>query len=245
MPEASTSAEIALVTGANRGIGFEVCRQLGQRGMRVFLAARHAREGSAAVAALQAEGLDVRFLRLDVLLPESIQAMAEQLQREADHLDVLVNNAGAITNWTETASTADLNESHVVLETNLFGPWRLIQRLLPLLRWSENARVVNVSSAAGSHGDPLVGLAAPGGLAPSYAVSKAALNALTSKLAAELAPHVRVNAVCPGLTATFAGAEQAGARPVQAGAAGVVWAATLPKDGPTGGFFRDGQPLPW
>jgi NAD(P)-dependent dehydrogenase (short-subunit alcohol dehydrogenase family) len=133
-----------------------------------------------------------------------------------------------------------------VLEVNLFGAWRLTQALLPLLRESPAGRVVNVSSGAGSHGDPDFGLAVRGGTAAGYGISKAALNALTATLAAELAgTGVLVNAVCPGLTATWPGAESTGARPVAGSAPGVVFAATLPADGPTGGFFRDGQPWPW
>jgi NAD(P)-dependent dehydrogenase (short-subunit alcohol dehydrogenase family) len=132
-----------------------------------------------------------------------------------------------------------------VLDTNLFGVWRVTQAFLELLRGSGRGRIVNVSSGAGSHGEPQFGLSS-GPTAASYAVSKAALNALNSKLAAELdGSGVLVNAVDPGLTATAPGMEAMGARPVHEGAASVVWAATLPDDGPTGGFFRDGKPLPW
>jgi NAD(P)-dependent dehydrogenase (short-subunit alcohol dehydrogenase family) len=131
------------------------------------------------------------------------------------------------------------------METNLFGAWRTTQALLPLLRRSRRGRIVNVSSGAGSHGDPRFGLAAGPGMT-SYAVSKAALNALTVKLALELGEDgILVNAVCPGLTATAPGMEAMGARPVAEGAASVVWAATLPANGPTGGLFRDGRALPW
>jgi NAD(P)-dependent dehydrogenase (short-subunit alcohol dehydrogenase family) len=161
-------------------------------------------------------------------------------------LDVLVNNAAAYVDWTETASGADLEGAHRVVEVNLFGAWRLTQALLPLLRRSPSPRIVNVSSGAGSHEDSAFGLRARGGAAASYGISKAALNALTSTLATELAgTPVLVNAVCPGLTATWPGAESMGARPAAESARGVVWAATLPDGGPTGGFFRDEQPLPW
>ena len=159
---------------------------------------------------------------------------------------MLINNAAAYVDWGETASAADLDAAVGALSTNLLGAWRTTQALLPLLRRSEHPRIVNVSSGAGSHGDEQFGLARRGGAAASYGVSKAALNALTSTFAAELAgTPVLVNAVCPGLTATWPGAEQMGARPVAAGAASVVWAATLPDDGPSGGFFRDGRPLAW
>ena len=133
-----------------------------------------------------------------------------------------------------------------VMNVNLFGPWQLTNALLPLLRASAAPRVVHVSSGAGSHAEPQFGLARRGGMAATYGISKAALNALTATQAAELAETpILVNAVCPGLTATCPGAEQMGARPIADGAASVVWAATLPDDGPTGGFFRDGEPLPW
>ena len=133
-----------------------------------------------------------------------------------------------------------------MLETNLFGSWRLTHALLPLLRRSPSPRIVNVSSGGGSHDDPAFGLRARGGAASSYGISKAALNALTSTLATELAgAPILVNAVCPGLTATWPGAEGMGARGVEESAVGVVWAATLPDCGPTGRFFRDQRPLPW
>jgi NAD(P)-dependent dehydrogenase (short-subunit alcohol dehydrogenase family) len=131
------------------------------------------------------------------------------------------------------------------MEANLFGAWRTTQALLPLLRRSRRGRIVNVSSGAGSHVDARFGLAAVAA-ATSYAVSKAALNALTVKLALELREDgILVNAVCPGLTATTRDLEEVGARPVEEGAASVVWAATLPNSGPTGGFFRDGRTIGW
>lgn len=135
---------------------------------------------------------------------------------------------------------------HTVLETNLFGAWRMTHAFLPLLRMSAHGRVVNVSSGAGSHGDASFGLTTNNGASASYGISKAALNALTVKFAVELADSgVLVNAACPGLTATAPGMEAMGARPVADGARSIVWAATLPDDGPTGGFFRDGQLLAW
>ena len=159
---------------------------------------------------------------------------------------MLINNAAAYVDWTETVSNADLNAAQAVLETNLFGTWRLTQAVLPLLRASTSPRVVNVRSGAGSHDDPAFGLRARGGAAASYGISKAALNALTATLATELADTgILVNSVCPGLTATWPGAQDMGARPVTDGARGVAWAATLPDGGPSGGFFRDTRPLPW
>jgi NAD(P)-dependent dehydrogenase (short-subunit alcohol dehydrogenase family) len=221
---------IALVTGANRGIGREVARQLAVAGHTVFLTARSA---EAAAEAARAAGPDAHPLRLDVTSEADITAVA----RDLSALDVLVNNAAITYDTWQRATDADLDVVREAAETNLYGPWRLTQALLPLLRASPHPRVVNVSSEVAS-------LASMGGGTPAYTSTKAALNALTRMLAAELGPdRVLVNAVCPGWVATDMGGP--GGRPVAEGAASVVWAATLPDDGPTGGFFRDGQPLPW
>ena len=244
--DASSAGAVALVTGGNRGIGLEVCRQLARRGMTVVLAARDPEKGDAAGRALAAEGLDVRPRELDVSSDESVRSLAADVEAELGRLDVLVNNAAGYADWTETASTADLAAAHQVLETTLFGAWRTCQAFLPLLRGSAHGRIVNVSSGAGSHGDPAFGLTTNRGATASYGISKAALNALTAKLGAELeGSGILVNSVCPGLTATAPGMEAMGARPIPEGAASVVWAAVLPDDGPSGGFFRDGKPLPW
>lgn len=240
--------QIALVTGVGRveGIGFEVCRQLGQQGMTVLLTTRDQARAEAVAQPLLAAGLDVHPYALDVTQDASVRALAAQIEQIWGRLDVLVNNAAATADWSELPSTADLAAVHTVLETNLFGPWRTCQVLLPLLRNSPHGRIVNVSSGAGSYGEQQFGLSSNGGATASYGISKAALNALTAKLAAELSGSgILVNAVCPGLTATAPGMEAMGARPVADGAASVVWAALLPDDGPSGGFFRDGQPLPW
>jgi NAD(P)-dependent dehydrogenase (short-subunit alcohol dehydrogenase family) len=212
----------------------------------VILTARTLARGGAAAQALAEEGLDVAFKPLDVADEASVRRLAAELRQEYGRLDVLVNNAGAFADWAEMPSSADLMAAHAVFETNLFGAWRACQAFLPLLRESAHGRIVNVSSGAGSHGDTQFGLATNGGATASYGVSKAALNALTVKLAAELqGDSILANAVCPGLTATYAGAEAMGARPIPEGAASVVWAVTLADDGPTGGFFRGGRPLPW
>ena len=239
------SGTIALVTGAAHGIGLEVCRQLAERGWTVVLTARkleRAQEAAEGLAGLEGK---VHARALDVADDASPRALAADLGWALGRLDVLVNNAGQAADWSETAGTADLREAHAVMEANLFGAWRTTQALLPLLRRSRRGRIVNVSSGAGSHGDPRFGLAA-GAAMTSYAVSKAALNALTVKLALDLREDgILVNAVCPGLTATLPGMDAMGARPVEEGAASVVWAATLPNSGPTGGFFRDGRTIGW
>ena len=224
---------VSLVTGANRGIGREVCSSLAARGHTVLLTARDA-------SAAQAAASDIPGavpLRLDVTDPESIAAAVREVAHRFGKLDVLVNNAAiSYDTWQRTIS-ADLGVVREAAETNLYGPWLLVEEFLPLLRASEHPRIVNVSSEAGS-------LASMGGGTPAYAVTKAALNALTRMLAAELrGERILVNAVCPGWVATDMGGP--GGRPVAEGAASVVWAALLPDNGPTGGFFRDGRPLPW
>jgi NAD(P)-dependent dehydrogenase (short-subunit alcohol dehydrogenase family) len=176
---------------------------------------------------------DVLVRQLDVTDEESIERLAGELER----VDVLVNNAAILYDTANRAATVDLEVVREAMETNLYGAWRMSQALLPALRRSGHGRIVNVSSGAGS-------LATMGGGTPAYQVSKAALNAFTRTLAGELrGAGILVNAVCPGWVATDMGG--AGGRPVEEGAASVVWAALLPDDGPTGGFFRDGEPVPW
>jgi NAD(P)-dependent dehydrogenase (short-subunit alcohol dehydrogenase family) len=237
----------ALVTGAGRaeGIGFEVCRQLGARGYTVFLTARSLDTARARADDLALKGLDVRPLALDVTSEVSLAA-ASSAVADAGRLDVLINNAAATTAFGEKALSANLEAAHSAMESILFGAWRAIQAFLPLLRQSPAARVVNVSSGAGSHGDTVFGLTSDNAMGPGYGVAKAALNALTAAVAFELkGSGILVNAVCPGFTATFPGGDAMGARPVREGAAGIVWAATLPAGGPSGSFYRDGKPLPW
>jgi NAD(P)-dependent dehydrogenase (short-subunit alcohol dehydrogenase family) len=225
---------IALVTGGNRGLGREVCRQLAGLGFTVLLTARS--EDAAAAAAGRLGG-KVLARQLDVTRPEHIDRLESEITDRFGHLDVLVNNAAITYDTWQRAVTADLDVVREAMETNFYGPWRLTQALAPALRSGTHPRVVNVSSGAAS-------LTEMGGGTPAYTTSKVALNALTRMVAAELRPHgVLVNAVCPGWVATDMGG--AGGRPVADGAAGIVWAATLPDDGPTGGFFRDAEPVPW
>jgi NAD(P)-dependent dehydrogenase (short-subunit alcohol dehydrogenase family) len=225
---------VAVVTGGNRGIGLEVCRQLSERGLRVVLGSRDLHAGERAARSL---GGEVVACRLDVSDPDSVGEAATWVADRLGGADVVVNNAAILYDTNNRGTTVDLDVVREGLETNLFGAWRIAQAFLDLLRKSAHPRIVNVSSEGGS-------LASMGAGAPTYSVSKAALNALTRVLAAELRRDgILVNSICPGWTATDMGGP--GGRPVADGAASVVWAATLPDDGPTGGFFRDGRPLAW
>jgi NAD(P)-dependent dehydrogenase (short-subunit alcohol dehydrogenase family) len=236
---------VCLITGSAQGLGRGVAGALARRGATVLLSARDPAKAAAAAALAAGEGAgDLRPLPdgLDVADGASVDDAATTIRDSYGRLDVLINNAAGYADWAETATAADLSQSRAVMDINLYGAWRMIQAMLPLLRATDHPRIVNVASGAGSHGDQRYGLGSRRGAAASYSISKAALLALTTTVAAELAgTPVMVNAVDPGLTATWPGAEAIGARPV----ADSVWAATLPDDGPRGGFFRDEQPHPW
>ncbi len=225
---------VAVVTGANRGIGREVVAQLAARGVTTVLGSREEARGREAARGMTGP---VVVRQLDVTDPASVAALADWLRAEHGGVDVLVNNAGVHYDTGQTAAGADLGVVEEALAVNVVGAWRTAVALAPLLR--RGSRLVNVSSGAGSFGET-----AGAGGAPAYSVSKAALDMLTVKLAADLRPRgVLVNAVCPGWVATDMGG--AGGRPVADGAAGVLFAVDLPDDGPSGGFFRDGRRIPW
>lgn len=229
-----TRQPVALVTGANRGIGKEVARQLAHdHGMKVIVGSRDLQKGLEAAHQI---GHEVEALQLDVADEHSITAAVSAIAKTQGRLDVLVNNAGVDYDTDQTATSADLLRVRRAFDTNFFGAWATIIAAVPLLKNASRGRIVNVSSGAGA----LKGMSRG---TPGYGISKAALNALTIKVAAELKPHgILVNAVCPGWVATDMGG---GGRPIPEGARGAVWAATLPGNGPTGGFFRDGQPIDW
>lgn len=232
---------IALVTGAYRGLGLETCRQLAVRGYRIILTARRADEGEAIAGGLTARGLDVRFHPLDVTDEESVRALVAVVRAEYGRLDVLVNNAGIFPDPDPVSSQssifeADLDSVRQGFETNTLGALRLCQRLIPLM--GGQGRVVNVSSGMGQLSDM-------NGCCPAYRLSKVALNAVTRIFADELrGTGVKVNSVCPGWVRTDMGGAEAPLS-IADGARGIVWAATLPDDGPSGGFFRHGEPIPW
>jgi NAD(P)-dependent dehydrogenase (short-subunit alcohol dehydrogenase family) len=235
-PDAGT----ALVTGANRGIGREVARQLGERGYEVLVSARDGAAAEDTAAQLASEGEDVGTfmpLTLDVSDPESIAAAATRVRSDPGRLDVLVNNAGIGSDFGVSGTDPDFDAIQRALETNFFGAYRLTIALLDLLRESEHPRIVNVSSGMG-------GVAEMGGWSPGYRVSKASLNAMTRILSTELSGEgFLVNSACPGFVNTDMGGPMGAKKSVHDGAAGIVWLATLPDDGPSGGFFRDGKPV--
>lgn len=240
MPEAEAgAARIALVTGGNRGIGYEICRQLAGRGVAVVLTARDAGKGKTAVKALRDEGLDVEFHRLDVTSCRSIRACVAAVAERRGRIDVLVNNAGIMIDPRGSRFLdSKLDTYRDTLETNLYGPLQLAQAVVPLMKANRYGRIVNISSGLGQLADMGLGT-------PSYRISKTALNALTRILAAEFKENnILVNSLSPGWVRTRMGGESAPRTPEQA-ADTALWLATLPDDGPSGGFFQDRKPIDW
>lgn len=239
---------VVLITGAAKGIGFEVARQLAGLGATVILTARDVSAAQAAGAALAADG-DVRALpvALDITNDASVAESVASVLQDTGGIDLLINNAAAYPdNWMLTPSVTAIEEVERLMQTILYGTWRTTQAFLPLLTASAHPRIVNVTSGHGSHEDPDYGMSLHAGGAAGYTVCKAALNALTHVLGAELAStKIIVNAADPGLTDSTPAGKAMGGRPIAEGAASIVWAATLPDDGPRGGLFRDGQPIPW
>jgi NAD(P)-dependent dehydrogenase (short-subunit alcohol dehydrogenase family) len=224
----ASDRSVALVSGASRGIGAEIARELAaDHGFLVFAGARNPDDVD------RIDGIEP--LRLDVTDQATVDAARERIEADVGVLDALVNNAGVYGDPVGAADY-DLDRAHEVLEVNTFGPWRLIEAFLPLMRSSSRPRIVNVSSGAGQLSDMNGGRAA-------YRLSKSALNALTRTLASD-ERWVKVNTMCPGWVRTDMGGGAA-PRSVEEGADTAVWLATLPDDGPTGGFFRNRKPIPW
>ncbi|MCP4655136.1 MAG: SDR family oxidoreductase [bacterium] len=233
-----TRRRVALVTGANRGIGFEICRQLGEAGLIVVVTARDAVRGRRAVAELARHGHEFHYCPLDVTDVKSIEQAKAFVEREFARLDVLVNNAAISKDRKYTVLDVDLELCHETFEVNFFGPLRLCRAWVPLMKRNGYGRIVNVSSGRGS----FTKLAAEGAC---YRISKTALNALTCVLADELrGTGILVNAMTPGWVRTRLGGLRA-PRSVSEGADTAVWLATLPDDGPHGRFFKDKEEFPW
>jgi NAD(P)-dependent dehydrogenase (short-subunit alcohol dehydrogenase family) len=233
------SGRVAIVTGANRGIGLEICRQLARKGERVVLTSRDAAKGRAACKLLGAQGLAVTYCKLDVASTRSIKALTVFVTKTFGRADILVNNAGVMLDARGTRFLdSALATYRATFEINVWGPLVLAQAVLPLMQKQRYGRIVNLSSGLGQ-------LAGMSNNTPAYRMSKTALNALTCIVAAESkGTNVLVNAACPGWVRTDMGG--AGApRAVEQGADTPVWLATLPDDGPTGGYFRDRKSIPW
>ncbi|KAB7627448.1 SDR family oxidoreductase [Alkalilimnicola sp. S0819] len=238
------SERIALISGGNRGLGLETARQLARHGLRVVITSREGLAGKAAADKLQSEGLRVNYLPLDLNRPGSAAKLAEELALQHRRLDVLVNNAGLFPEGSpdkpQHSSLLEMEPGTLreTLEVNLFGAIELCQRLLPLMRRNGYGRIVNVSSQLGQLAHMRDGF-------PAYRISKTGLNAVTRMLAAELqGENILVNSVSPGWVRTRMGGPNAPRTPAEA-AQGIVWAATLADDGPSGGFFENGQRLEW
>lgn len=242
-----SDTKTALVTGANKGIGYEIAAGLGALGYRVGIGARDGARRDEAVASLRARGVDAVGVPLDVTDDGSVAAAADLLAERFGHLDALVNNAGITGGHAQQPSTVDVDVIRTVVETNVIGVVRVTNALLPLLRRSPSPRIVNVSSGVGS----LTRQSGPGGetttgpVAVAYAPSKTFLNAVTLQYVKELAGSgILINCACPGFVATDLNGFR-GVRTPQEGAATPVRLATLPDDGPTGGFFEDAGVVPW
>jgi NAD(P)-dependent dehydrogenase (short-subunit alcohol dehydrogenase family) len=232
---------VAIVTGANRGLGLETSRQLAKLGFHVLLTSRNEVDGQAAQQMLLNEGLDVSYHPLDVRSEASIEATVQHFRQHHQRLDILVNNAGIFPDpapWESMSTIFDCDSETILegFETNTLGPLRLCKALIPLMEGK--GCVVNVSSGMGQ-------LSEMGGCCPSYRLSKTALNAVTRIFSEELKQtQIKVNSICPGWVRTEMGGKDA-TLSIAEGAAGIVWAATLPEDGPSGGFFRSGEAIEW
>jgi NAD(P)-dependent dehydrogenase (short-subunit alcohol dehydrogenase family) len=231
--------KVAVVTGANRGMGFEASRQLAKLGMQVILTSRDPEKGRKAAEQLVTEGLEVVYCPLDVTNPASIASFSQLIREKFGRLDVLINNAGLMIDAPDiSVFDAKVDTLRKTMETNVYGPLQLIQALVPLMKEHSYGRIVNMSSGMGQLTDMNGGY-------PAYRLAKTSLNALTRIFADELqGTHILVNTMCPGWVKTDMGGPGATRTPEQ-GVDTMVWLATLPDEGPTGGFFRDRKPIPW
>lgn len=237
--------QVALVTGSNRGIGFEIAKQLAMKKIQVVLSSRNSANGEAALKRLTRDDGGIKkvvSMQLDVSNQASVDRILDEVEQTFGRLDILVNNAAILMDRDDVvASNADLETVKTTLETNLIGAWRMCKAFIPLMKNNNYGRIVNVSSGAGE----FEYMATSGGYWPAYCVSKASLNALTVMLASELkGTNILVNAVCPGWVRTDMGGSNA-PRSVEEGAATPVWLATLPDGGPTGLNFYDKKQISW
>lgn len=230
---------IAVVTGANRGIGLEISRQLARRGIRVVVTARSAAKAASVCQKLKDEGLDVAYHPCDVTDPTAVQILRDFIKKNYTAADILVNNAGVMLDPKgSSASEISPDVLHKTMAANVYGPVMLCRALLPLMKEKNYGRIVNLSSGLGQ-------LSESGRGTPAYRISKTALNSFTRTLAAELSDtNILVNSMCPGWVRSDMGGPNA-PRSLEQGAETAVWLATLSDDGPRGGFFRDQQPLAW
>lgn len=238
----TTQKKTALITGANKGIGLEIARQLGRKGYQVWLGCRDAERGERAAKSLRDEGLDARALSLDVTNDASVKAAAETFGKASDTLDALVNNAGVATGGYVPPTAASLEDIRAVYDVNVFGPVRVTQAFVPFLRKAGQGRIVMMSSSLGSIAEQLDMTSGTYGVnLLGYNSSKSALNMITVSFAKELAAHgIKVNAANPGYVATDLNGHQ-GHRTVEQGSVIAVHLATLGPMGPTAGFFSDGS----
>ena len=231
-------SRVALVTGANRGIGLEVARQLAEVGNCVILGSRDLAKGKQAANALTSK--NVHPVQLDITSQSDIKTVAARVASDFHRLDILVNNAGVLLDETDQPSETEPEIIRATLETNVLGTWRLSQAFIPMMKKQKYGRIVNVSSSAGS-----IRRMEASPYAPAYSLSKTSLNALTIMLATELrGSGILVNSVCPGWVRTDMGGANA-PRSVKEGADTIVWLATLPNNGPSGGFFQDRARIEW
>ncbi|MBY0224719.1 MAG: SDR family oxidoreductase [Hyphomicrobium sp.] len=235
-------SRVALVSGGNRGIGLEIARQLARRGMLVVIGSRDLEKGQAAAKTIIDEGYPTEVVRLDITDEASVAAAVEEIVLRHGRIDILVNNAAILIDgpggFKSSLFELKADTARQTFETNVLGPLRLTQAVVPIMERNGYGRIVNLSSGAGQLSDMRSGF-------PAYRMSKTALNALTRITASELAStNIKVNAVCPGWVRTDMGGAEA-ERPVEIGAETPVWLATLPENGPTGGFFRDKRSIPW
>lgn len=234
----SKDIKVALVTGGNRGIGYELVKQLALKGFKVILASRDPEMGHEAAQKLKESNLDVSFLVMDVDNQESIRQAAITVNEQYERLDVLINNAGVYLDESEKLLTIEPSILEGTMATNFFGAYHVIRSFIPIMEKQGYGRIINVSSEYGAISE----MSNQG--VGAYKLSKLVLNGLTQLLAAEINGDIKINAVCPGWVSTNMGGPSAPRTPKQA-AESILWLATIGPEGPSGGFFRDGKQIPW